>query len=178
MLHRPHIWIYFFTVALLITGCRQGSSTLVLAENAPAQSMRNATIQHSDSGRVRMVTWGEEIWNFDDEDETQEFPKGVKATFYDECGTVTSIITANEATNWQKRKLMNLRGNVIIQNFRDGTRTYTENFYWDQDARRLYSDVDVLQISEDGTRTRGSGFESDEDMVEFRLVRPRITGYI
>jgi hypothetical protein len=69
---------------------------------------------------------------------------------------------------------MHLRKNVIIHDMREGARTYTEEFFWDQDSGRLYSDVPVLRITSDGSTWRGSGFESDEDMRDFRLHRPRL----
>ncbi|MDR0438275.1 MAG: LPS export ABC transporter periplasmic protein LptC [Bacteroidales bacterium] len=174
MFYQPRIWLFITLVALLAISCRQQNSSLVLEEGGPDQTMKNATIQYTDSGRLKMITFGEEILNFDDEDETQEFPKGIKATFYDEItGKITSIITADEATNRQKKKLMQLRKNVVINNIRDGKITYTEEFFWNQDKGKIFSNVPVLQIGKDGSRHSGDGFESDEDMVNFRLIRPR-----
>lgn len=169
------IYLYFAFVAALAISCDQQGTLLAIDENTPAQVMRNATIQHTDSGRLQMVMWGEEIWNFDDEDETQEFPSNVKATFYDEFGKVTTIITANEGTNWQKKQLMNLRGNVIIQDLRDGKRTYTEDFWWDQDKGEIYSDVPVKQVTRDGMTQRGTGFRADEQMHNWEIRNPRFT---
>ena len=172
--YRPRIWLYFALALVLTTSCLQQKSSLVLDEDAPDQSMKNATIQYTDSGRLQMITWGAEILFFDDEEETQEFTQGVEATFYGEKGKVNSIITADEATNWQKKKLMHLRKNVVINDLKGGARTYTEEFFWDQDAGRLYSKVHVLRITKDGSRWQGSGFESDENMDDFRLIRPRL----
>ena len=169
------IYLYFALVAALITSCTQQGTLLVIDENAPAQVMINATIQHTDSGRLQMVMWGEEIWNFDDEDETQEFPSNVKATFYDEFGNMTTIITANEGTNRQRKQLMNLRGNVIIQDLRDGKRTYTEDFWWDQDKGEIYSDVPVKQVWTCGTIQRGTAFRADEQMHNWDIRNPRFT---
>ena len=100
------IWS-FVAMALLLamSSCHQDKNVLVLEENAPTQSMKDATIQYTDSGQLQMIMWGEEILNYDDEDQTQEFPNGVKATFYDEFGQITTVITANEGTNFQKKPL-------------------------------------------------------------------------
>ena len=162
-----HIWSSFALAALWVVSCNQQGNLLVLDENAPAQTMRNATIQHTDSGRLQMIIWGEEVWNFDDEDQTQEFPSSIKATFYDADGNISSVVTADEATNWQKKKLMHLRGNVIIVNDRDGTRTYTDNFFWDQDKEEIYTDAPFLRVFSDGRRQRGVGFRADERMNNF-----------
>ena len=173
--HRFHVWLCLVAVAGLTMGCNQQKFSLVFDENSPAQTMKDATIQHTDSGRLQMIMWGEEIWNYDDEEQTQEFPKSVKATFYSETGRVSSIITADEATNWQRKKLMNLRGNVVIQDLRDGKTTYTEDFWWDQDKGEIYSNVAVRQVGRDGMIQRGTGFRSDEQMNNFVIFNPRFT---
>jgi len=176
---KSRIWLCLAILAMLAS-CDQQKTSLVLDENAPDQFMRNATIQHTDSGRIQMILWGEEIWNYEDEDQTQEFPKNVKATFYDVDGSVTTIITANEATSWQRKKLMNLRGNVIITDLRDGKITYTEDFWWDQDKEEVYSNVDVLQVNQDGSKIRGTGFRANERMEanDWVIYNSRFSGYI
>jgi LPS export ABC transporter protein LptC len=171
--HQSRIWLYVALVAVLAIGCSQQGNSLVIDENAPAQTMKNATIQHTDSGRLQSIIWGEEIWNFDDEDQTQEFPGQVKATFFDDDGNITSVITADEGTNWQRKNLMNLRGNVVIQDIKDGKITYTENFYWDQDKGEIYSDVPVKQVHKDGTIQRGTSFRANEDMSDFIIYNAR-----
>ncbi len=175
MMSKPCLIWSFVAMALLLamSSCHQDKNVLVLEENAPTQSMKDATIQYTDSGQLQMIMWGEEILNYDDEDQTQEFPNGVKATFYDEFGQITTVITANEGTNFQKKKLMNLRKNVVINDLRKGTITYTEDFYWNQDTRRIYSNVAVRQVGKDGLVQRGTGFESDEEMNDFRIRQPR-----
>ena len=160
---------------MLVASCTQQGEPFLLDENAPHQTMRNATIMHTDSGRVQMVTWGEEIWNFEDEYQTQEFPRSIRATFYDEYGNITSIITADEGTNWQAKQLMNLRGNVIILDLRDGSRTYTEDFFWDQEKGEIYSNVPVLRVFPDGMEQHGTGFRADEQMYHWNIENPRFT---
>jgi len=176
---KPRIWLYLAIFAVLAS-CDQQKTSLVLDENTPDQFMKNATIQHTDSGRLQMIMWGEEIWSYEDEDQTQEFPSYVRATFYDVEGNVTTIITADEATNWQRKKLMNLRGNVIITDLRDGKITYTEDFWWDQDKEEVYSDVDVLQVNQDGSRIRGTGFRANDQMGanDWVIFNSRFSGYI
>jgi hypothetical protein len=61
----------------------------------------------------------------------------------------------------------------VIVNLRDGKTLYTEDFYWDQDKAIIYSNVHVLQISEDGSRLSGDGFKANEDMTDWQVVRPR-----
>ncbi len=167
------VWI-LLAVGMMAMGCLSDKSTLVIEADGPVQTMQNATIQFTDSGRLQMTMWGEEIHNFDDSLETQEFPQKLQATFYNEDGEVTTIITADEGTNWQKKLLMNLRKNVVIKDLRNGKTTYTEDFYWDQDKRIIYSNVPVLQIDSYGSRYRGSGFDSDEEMTNFNLRNARL----
>ena len=49
---------------------------------------------------------------------------------------------------------------------------YNESLYWNQDTRKIYSDVRVLKVSP-GLVLEGDGFDSDERMENVVLRRPR-----
>ncbi len=140
----------------------------------PAQIMRNAEIVQSDSGILQTIIFGQEILQYDDEMQTQVFPKGIKVTVFNDKHNPNVIVTANEATNYTKDDLMVARGNVVIKDFRKGDTIYTEEVFWDQKKRTLRSEKHVKQIGRSG-RLEGTGFDSDEEMENFRLRNPRGT---
>ena len=160
-------------VAVFVASCSQPGEPFLLEDDYPHQTMRNATIMHTDSGRVQMVTWGEEIWNFDDEYQTQEFPSNVRAKFYDVDGTVSSIVVADEATSWQAKGVMHLRRNVIIEDLRDGSRTYTESLFWYENEGEVYSDVPFRRIFPDGSVQSGTSFRADDQLIHWEVTNVR-----
>ncbi|GHV45974.1 hypothetical protein FACS1894180_8830 [Bacteroidia bacterium] len=137
------------------------------------QSMKNANIVYTDSGNLQMVTFGKEVIMLNDSLETQIFPQTVRATFYNENGGISCIITADSAVNSHKEELMHLMKNVVIKNFNEKHTTYSEDFYWDQKKKIIYSNTAVLQVYDNGNRTKGTGFTANEDMSDFQITKPQ-----
>ena len=103
----------------------------------------------------------------------QVFPRGVKSTFFSEDGsTVDVILFADSAINFQDQKLMKFYRNMEVYDYRSLDTIYTEALYWNQDTRKIYSDVHVLKVSP-GLVLEGDGFDSDERMENVVLRRPR-----
>jgi LPS export ABC transporter protein LptC len=157
---------------LLFFSC-ENDHTIILDTSEARQSMKNANIVYTDSGHLQMVTFGKEVIMLDDSLETQIFPQTVRATFYNENGSISCVITADSAVNSHKEELMHLMKNVVIRNFNEGHTTYSEDFFWDQKKKIIYSNVTVLQVYDNGNRTKGTGFTANEDMSDFQIIKPR-----
>ena len=110
----------------------------------------------------------------------QEFPEGVKMTTYtaDSLSLESATITANYAIYYDKQKLWEAKGRVVIikKNRKDGdtavvnlTEVYTEQLFWDARTKKIYSNVDTKVLQADGWHS-GVGFEADEDLknIHFR----------
>ena len=65
---------------------------------------------------------------------------------------------------------MHLRGNVIIEDLRDGSRTYTESLFWYQEEGEIHSDVPFRQVFPNGSIRRGTSFRSDDQMIEWEVA--------
>lgn len=141
----------------------------------PQQTMTNATMFFSDSGILQMEIWGQEIQTFENEkkEQTQVFPSGIKAKFFDPDHRQNALVTANEAINHTNKKLLQAFGDVIIRDFRSGDTIYTEELFWDQEKRSIYSNKHVKRVSPTTGITEGDGFESDDQMERFRMKNPR-----
>lgn len=113
----------------------------------------------------------------------QEFDKGIKMTTYtsDSLSLVDATITAEYAIYYDKQKLWEAKGNVvIIKNNRKGedttvvshTEVYTQQLFWDARTKKIYSNVDTKVLQPDGWH-QGVGFEADEDLknIHFRKYK-------
>lgn len=88
-----------------------------------------------------------------------KYPNGIYVeTFQDSTEIVESTLKANEAIYYQKRKLWMASGNVIATG--SGNTLYTEQLFWDEKTDRVYSNVKVRVVDQDGEH-HGEGFESD-----------------
>lgn len=113
----------------------------------------------------------------------QEFQEGIKMTTYtsDSLSLVDATITANYAIYYDKQKLWEAKGNVVIikRNRKDEdttvvslTEVYTQQLFWDARTKKIYSNVDTKVLQSDGWHS-GVGFEADEDLknIHFRKYK-------
>lgn len=96
----------------------------------------------------------------------REFRKGIRITTYqkDSADVVDAVLTADYGINYDKRRLWEARGNVVIvKNDPDSTRIYTQQIFWDQRSGKVYSNVDSRIVRKMGADDfMVSGFETDE----------------
>lgn len=109
----------------------------------------------------------------------QEFRRGIKMTTYtDSLSLVDATITANYAIYYERQKLWEAKGNVVIikNNRNDGdttvtghTEVYTQQLFWNATTKKIYSNVDTKVLQPDGWHF-GVGFDADEDLknIHFR----------
>lgn len=115
----------------------------------------------------------------------REFRKGVRISTYkaDSANVVDVTLTANYAIYYEKRKLWEAKGNVVVKKS-DGKELYTEQLFWNAITKKIYSNVDSKIVQPDG-EFFVSSFESDEEFrywssremdgrmeVEFQVTEP------
>ena len=100
----------------------------------------------------------------------REFRKGVKiVTYYKDSSDVVDVtLTANYAIYYENRKLWEAKGNVVVIKS-DGKELYTEQLFWNNITKKIYSNVDSKIVEPEG-EFFVTGFESDE---EFRYWSSR-----
>lgn len=101
-----------------------------------------------------------------------EFQKGVSFTSYeDSTQEVASTLVADYAINYEKQKLWEARGNVVITNS-DGRILETEQLFWNQKLEKIYSNVES-KITDGDNVIIGVGFEADQEFTEYTLRSPK-----
>lgn len=103
----------------------------------------------------------------------REFRKGVKIITYqdDSLSTVDVTLVANYAIYFEKRKLWEAKGDVVVEKS-DGKTLYTQQLFWNSITGKIYSNVDSKIVQNEGTDVFvGEGFESDEAFKEWRFRR-------
>jgi LPS export ABC transporter protein LptC len=125
---------------------------------------------YTDSGLLKGKIIAPEVTQYLDEDEPYyEFPKGMKAIFYDKAGREISFIKANYAIYYDKKQLWVGRKNVLAESTTEGKKVETEEIYWDQREKRIYSDKFSKVTNPDGVFTGENGFEAQEDLSKLRM---------
>ena len=100
----------------------------------------------------------------------REFRKGVRMVTYqdDSLSSVDVVLTANYAIYYEKRKLWEAKGNVVVEKF-DGKKLYTQQLFWNATTKKVYSNVDTRIVQGDRVDAIGAGFETDEEFKDWRF---------
>ncbi len=101
-----------------------------------------------------------------------EFPEGLRLLFFDSVQNVKSELTANYGIRWEKKKIMEVKDDVVITDFEKDEILNTEHIIWDQAKRKIYSEVFVKRTNKDGVMY-GEGFTADENLKNYKLLRPK-----
>lgn len=137
-------------------------------DSLPVMDTKGVTTFVSDSGITRYKIETEEWLIFDRKEPSYwAFEKGVYLENFDTLFQVEASIKADTAYFFDKKKLWELIGHVDIRN-RKGERFETEQLFWDQNTGRVYSDKRV-RIEQIDRITIGQGFESDQEMVNYKI---------
>ena len=102
----------------------------------------------------------------------REFRKGIEITTYqdDSLTTVDAVLTANYAIYYENRELWEAKGNVVVEKS-DGKTLYTQQLFWNEKTRRIWSNVDSKIVEESGNSYIVEGFESDDQLKDWKFRR-------
>lgn len=145
--------------------------------NLPDQSGKNVEFQLTDSGRLVVIfraPLAERYMNTPDERGPYKvFPEGIEVEFYNDAGLLESTIIAGYAEHWEEESLWRARDSVVARNLISGERLDTEELYWNEKDKKIYSQVFTKITNEDGIYFGEKGFESDQDLENYKLIGSR-----
>ena len=105
----------------------------------PIGITENLKLIYTDSAKVKAILYSNLNKDFTNQSfPYSEFPDGVKITFYDNDLNET-IVTSDYAITYNKTNIVNLTGNVVINNF-DGSELKTKQLYWDPEQEWLFTE--------------------------------------
>jgi len=136
--------MYFlrFFIFIFLLGCEDNFQEIqnINSKNIlPIGITENLKLIYTDSAKVKAILYSD--LNKDFTNQTfpySEFPEGVKITFYDNDLNET-IVTSDYAITYNKTNIVNLIGNVVINNF-DGSELKTKQLYWDPEQEWLFTE--------------------------------------
>ena len=167
-------------IAMLFYSCSNDIETIKAFssdEERPALTAENFEMIFSDSTIIRYKMQTPELIRFDEEnDPFMEFPQGVYIEQFDNKMQVISSLSANYARYYEKEERWEVKNNVVAVNAQNDT-LKTEELIQDQKNGRVYSEQFVKIIRKDQIIT-GIGFESDQEMSDWKVKKPRGTLYV
>lgn len=143
-------------------------------ERKPMEIQKDIEYVYTDSARVTLRLLAPLAENYPQLEEPYlEFNEGIEVIFY-KNEVEDSRLSANYGINYPNKKMWVVKGNVVVYN-QQGEELNTEHLVWDVPEERIYSD-EFVKITSEGTVTTGEGFESNQDLTDYRIKK--VTGII
>jgi len=98
----------------------------------------------------------------------------VKADFFDEEGVHISQLTSDSAYIDQKTNNLHAYGNVKVISD-ENVKLFSNSILWDNHYKLITSHDSVMFTSSSNDTMYGVGFESDMDLTEWKIKKPRGT---
>jgi len=160
----------------LILSCNNDLEIInLLSEDSdfPLQTGKNIEVQYTDSTKLQLIFRAPQMKKFltnQEEGAYYIFEKGIEVLFFDEDENLESTFTAGYANYYEKTSLWKANNNVIAKNVQTNEQLTTEELYWDQKNKRIYSHVFTKITNDDGIYYGEKGFESDQDLNNYKLI--------
>jgi LPS export ABC transporter protein LptC len=170
-------------VSATLSGCENSLKDLRKISAAevekPVQRFTDVDVIYSDSARVKAHMTAPLMLDYTPAKNTDskvkdttkpytEMPKGVKVTFYDDSLHQTCTITADYGIRRITDKIIELRKNVVGTNVK-GEKFNSDELIWDENSKKIHSDLPVHVRMTDGSLLDGLNFVSDEGLNHWKF---------
>lgn len=159
----------------ILPSCKNDVQTVLsldVVDTLPELTGRDIEILYSERARVQIKLVSPYLVNKNEEEPVLIFPEGFTVYFYDTAMNIQSTITADYGISYEKKKIMEARHNVVVQNLEKGEKLLTEELFWDRVKQVIYTEKFVRLIS-DEVDIAGDGLTSREPFDEIDIKNPR-----
>lgn len=172
----PVCVVSVLSLASAVAACssdNSGDLDITDARNYPTMLTTDVSTYVTDSGYTRYHIIAP-LWVMYEEADTPHwtFPDGLYMEKYDNDLNPEATFRADSATYLSVLKVWRFDGKVNMRNV-DGDRFATPQLFWDQNARRVYSDS-FMHIERTQRIIEGYGFESNENMTQYTVLHPQM----
>jgi LPS export ABC transporter protein LptC len=181
-IEQNNYWSLIFSFlfgCLLFIGCDEGPKVMPSTANVPisgadkpGQVSYNTSMNFSASGILRAILHAGRVETFETKHYTW-LDSSVRVDFYNKEGLHSSVLTSQTAKVNTTNNNMTAYGHVHIVSD-SGTTVDTDSLEWDNKSQTIHSDAPVHIVEKDGRVTDGIGFESDQNLEHYHIMRPTI----
>ncbi|MEP7234291.1 MAG: LPS export ABC transporter periplasmic protein LptC [Ignavibacteriota bacterium] len=171
---------YFFlcvTLFSFLSSCssneiKPNTAPLTSTDDLPSQTSHHTKMSFSSGGMIRAVMNAIGVRTFEQKRYTL-LDSSVHVDFFTREGSHSSLLTSHRAFIDDNTHNMTAYDSVHILSD-SGTLVETDSLVWDNNTHKLRSEADVRITEKSGRITRGKGFESDQDLINYRILQPII----
>lgn len=165
----PYYFLFLALIAFFSCGEEADPNDLA-AYNGPVNSAQNIHIFHSDSAVLRSEITAPKQLEF--ANGNLEFPEGITIQFFNLQGQLETTMRADKGFFLRDQNLYRGSGNVRVKNLPKDQGLQTEELFWNQAGRKIYTEK-FVSIQERQTLFNGTGMEADDSFSTYRLKQVR-----
>jgi LPS export ABC transporter protein LptC len=165
----------FILYIALLPACKndvQKVLSLDISDTMPELTAKDIEIYYSEKARVQIKLVSPYLVNKMEDEPLLIFPDGFTVYFYDSAMNVQSTITADYGVSYEKKKIMEARHNVVVENMEKGEKLNTEELFWDRGKQLIYSNKFVRLTTGEQVLT-GDGLNSEEPFDVLIILNPK-----
>jgi len=162
-------------LSTIFPSCKNDVKTVLsldVVDTLPEMTARDIEILYSEKARVQIKLISPLLVSKTEEEPLLLFPKGFTVFFYDSAMNLQSTIKAEYGISYEKKKLMEARNNVVVENLEKKEKLNTEELFWDRDKGRIYSNK-FVRITSGGQVYTGDGLTSYQPFDELEVKNPK-----
>jgi LPS export ABC transporter protein LptC len=163
--------IFVLFGVVFVFSCREsvGPESIPLYDG-PINEAIDIVLIHSDSAILRSEIRAPKQLEF--KNGNLEFPEGIEIKFFTVTGILETTMRADRGFFIQNENLYRGEGNVQIQNLIKDQKLQTEEIFWNQAQKKIWTEKFVT-IQERQTLFNGTGMEADDSFSNYTLKQVR-----
>lgn len=150
-------------------GCTTQETAKPVLYEGPLSEAEDVVMYYSEKEVVKVMLKAKKIFEFQNGD--REFPEGIYIEFFDEFGKMTSTLKANSAYYFKEENKWRGRGAVEVVNIEKQEQLNTEELFWKQDTKKIFTDKFVT-IKLQNEVIYGTGLDAAQDLSSYQIKNP------
>ena len=156
-------------MGIWFSGCTTQETAKPVLYEGPLSEAEDVVMYYSEKEVVKVMLKAKQIFEFQNGD--REFPEGIYIEFFDEFGKMTSTLKANSAYYFKEENKWRGRGAVEVINLEKQEQLNTEELFWKQDTKKIFTDKFVT-IKLQNEVIYGTGLDAAQDLSSYQIKNP------
>ena len=162
-----HYLLFFF----ILISCSKSYQTDTPVKDIHDQLSTDVEITLTEKGNIKALIKSRLLERNNDNLELK-LTDNVNVDLYDDNYEHTSLITSNYAFVSETENRIDAFGDVVVASD-NGQQLWTDSLLWDNKADKIFTDATVTFISGNFDTLYGTGFESNIDLTDWKITKPR-----
>ncbi|MDA9841082.1 LPS export ABC transporter periplasmic protein LptC [Candidatus Marinimicrobia bacterium] len=162
---------YYLLLFFILTSCSRSYEAEATLNDVHDQLSVDVEITLTEKGNIKALIKSKLLERNDNSLELK-LTDNVNVDLYDDNYQHSSLITSNYAFVSETENKINAFGDVIVA-ADNGQQLWTDSLLWDNKADKIFTNASLTFISGNLDTLYGTGFESNIDLTNWKITKPR-----